>query len=108
MTDWVEVRQGRGVYTSRGNTDRSRKRKFDIKLRFSQQNDFPYYIVSSEEFKFLGDGIELTVVDGIIGSTIAKKHFLALAPSLLRNTPRKSKLSRIGTSQSSSKTSSWS
>ena len=47
-----------------------RKRKFDIKLRFSQQNGFPYHIVSSEEFKFFGDEIELTVVDGIIGSVI--------------------------------------
>lgn len=63
--------------------DRFRKSKFDIKLRFSQQNCFPYHIVSSEEFRFLGDGIELTVVDGIIGSIIAKEHFLDLAPSFL-------------------------
>ena len=63
--------------------DRLRKRKFDIKLRFSQQNDFPYHIVSSEEFKFLGDEIELTVVDGIIGSVITRKHFLERVPSFL-------------------------
>ena len=63
--------------------DRFRKRKFDIKLRFSQQYDFPYHIVSSEEFKSLSDRIELTVVDGIIGSVIARKHFLERAPSFL-------------------------
>lgn len=63
--------------------DRFRKSKFDIKLRFSQQNGFPYHVVSSEEFRSLANGIELTVVDGIIGSTIAKKQFLDLAPSFL-------------------------
>ena len=64
-------------------SDRYRKKKFDIKLRYSQQHDFPYHIVSSEEFRFLGDGIKLTVVDGIIGSVIAKKHFLDRAPSFV-------------------------
>ena len=53
--------------------DRFRKRKFDIKLQFARLNNFPYHIVSSEEFSFLGEGIKLTVVDGIIGSEIAKK-----------------------------------
>ena len=66
-------------------TDRFRKRKFDIKLRFSQQNGFPYHVVSSEEFRSLGDGIDLTVVDGIVGSIIAKKQFLDLAPSFLED-----------------------
>ena len=63
--------------------DRFRKRKFDIKLRFSQLNNFPYHIVSSEEFSFLGEGIELTVADGIIGSVIAKRQFLDHAPLFL-------------------------
>ena len=64
-------------------SDRFRKVKLDTKLRFSKRNDFPYYIVSSQEFNFLGAGIELTVVDGIIGSIIAKKDFLNRAPSFL-------------------------
>ena len=64
-------------------SDRLRKRKFDIKLRFSHQNNFPYHIVSSEEFTYLGDGIELTVVDGIIGSVLATNDFLESAPSFL-------------------------
>ena len=63
--------------------DRSRKRKFDIKLRFAQLNNFPYHIVSSEEFSFLGEGIKLTVVDGIIGSVVAKSQFLDRAPLFL-------------------------
>lgn len=64
-------------------SDRFRKRKFDIKLRFAEQNGFPYHIVSSQEFSYLGAGIELTVADGIIGSVIAKKRFLERAPSFL-------------------------
>ena len=63
--------------------DRYRKRKYDIKLRFSKENDFPYHIVSSAEFNFLGNGVELTVVDGIIGTVIAQKHFRDRAPSFL-------------------------
>ena len=63
--------------------DRNRKRKFDIKLRYAKENDFPYHIVASEEFTVLGDGIELTMVDGIIGSVIARRSFRDRAPSFL-------------------------
>ena len=55
--------------------DPYRKEKLDIKLRYARQHDFPYHIVAGEEFNQFGDGIELTVVDGIIGSAIAEKHF---------------------------------
>ena len=64
--------------------DRFRKLKFDTKLRLSQNNGFPYHIVSSEEFGFLGAGIELTVVDGIIGAVLARRDFLTRAPSFLQ------------------------
>ena len=62
---------------------RNRKLKFDFKLRLAQKHGFPYHIVSSQEFKHEGAGIELTVVDGIIGSAIASKCFLESAPSFL-------------------------
>ena len=55
--------------------DRNRKAKFDFKLRYAKTNDFPYHIVASEEFRAFDDVLELTVVDGIIGSIIAKKNF---------------------------------
>ena len=55
--------------------DPYRKPKFDFKLRYSQKNDFPYYIISYDEFEHLDDEIELTVVDGIIGSTLAGRDF---------------------------------
>lgn len=61
--------------------DRFRKRKFDSKLLFCRHNDFPYHIVSSDEFGHLADDIELTVVDGIIGSVLADKAFLERSPS---------------------------
>ena len=55
--------------------DPHRKVKFDFKLRWARNNGFPYYIVSSEEFAQLGDDVQLNVVDGIIGSTLAKRAF---------------------------------
>ena len=55
--------------------DRYRKRKFDIKLRFARENNFPYHIVSSDEFNLLGDDVQLTVVDAIIGQTLANTSF---------------------------------
>ena len=55
--------------------DRNRKAKFDFKLRYAKANDFPYHIVASEGFNPLDDGIELTIVDGIIGSVMASKSF---------------------------------
>ena len=73
-----------GVYVQAEPTkDPNRKVKFDYKLRYARQNDFPYHVVASEEFKSLGDGVELTVVDAIIGKIIARNHFLGQASSVL-------------------------
>ena len=63
--------------------DQYRKLKFDFKLRLAQKHGFPYHIVSSQEFKHEGAGIELTVVDGIIGSAIASQCFVESTPSFL-------------------------
>ena len=54
-----------------------RKLKFDFKLKYAamEENSFPYYVIASEELKQLGAGIELTVVDGMIGETLAHKEF---------------------------------
>ena len=67
----------------KGPPDRNRKWKFDFKLRLAQKYGFPYHIVSSQEFRQDGGRIKLTVVDGIIGSSIAKQCFLKRAPSFL-------------------------
>ena len=63
--------------------DRHRKAKFDFKLRYARENNFPYHIVASREFCQLGDGIDLTVVDAIIGSIIARKYFWEQAQFLI-------------------------
>ena len=55
--------------------DRYRKRKFDLKLRFSRENNFAYHIVASDEFNILGDDVRLTVVDAIIGEILARTSF---------------------------------
>ena len=68
-------RNGRYIQTE-STRDRYRKAKFDFKLQYARNNGFPYYIVSSEEFDHLGDdSVQLTVVDGIIGSTLAKQAY---------------------------------
>lgn len=63
-------RNGEYVQTE-ATSDPYRKAKFDYKLQCARNNGFPYYIVSSEEFARLGNDVQLTVVDGIIGSTLA-------------------------------------
>ena len=63
--------------------DRDRKSKFDFKLKYAQDNNFPYHVVASEEFNFLSDEVTLTVADGIIGSIISNAAFLERGPLLL-------------------------
>ena len=55
--------------------DPHRKLKFDFKLRYAKKNDFPYYVVASEEFRRLDKEIELTAMDGIIGAVLAGIDF---------------------------------
>ena len=67
-------RNGEYVQTE-ATSDRFRKVKFDFKLQWAKKEGLPYYIVSSEEFARLGKDVHLTVVDGIIGSTLARQAF---------------------------------
>ena len=55
--------------------DRSRKTTSDIKIRHTKEAGLPYYIVGSEEFDDLGGDVRLTVIDGIIGATLARQAF---------------------------------
>ena len=63
------------MYVPYKDQTRIRKRKFDIKLRHTRESGLPYYIVGSEEFKDLGADVCLTIVDGIIGMTVARQAF---------------------------------
>jgi hypothetical protein len=55
--------------------DQLRKKKLELKLKIAMQEGFPFYIISYPEKKYLSEGIHLTVIDGIIGQTIAKTEF---------------------------------
>ncbi len=55
--------------------DKRRKSKFDFKLRSARESGFPYYVVASQEFKYLDNENTLTVVDGIIGCTLSSRDF---------------------------------
>ena len=66
--EYVEVEQ---------TLDRGRKRKFDLKLQLARREEFPYYIVGSEEAIRVHDGdTHLTILDGMVGYTFGKREFL--------------------------------
>ena len=73
-----------GQYIQAETTDDPyRKSKFDFKIKYAEKDNFPYYIVASDEFDHLGQDLSLTVVDGIIGSVLAKKDFDQRIPSII-------------------------
>jgi len=49
----------------------TRKRKLDLKLRIAQEENYPFYVVSYAEKNFISKNSYLSVIDGIIGQTIA-------------------------------------
>jgi len=55
--------------------DPLRKKKLELKLKIAIEHHYPFYIISFPEKKFISEKINLTVIDGIIGQTIAKKNF---------------------------------
>ncbi len=65
--------------------DRQRKIKFDFKLRYAKKNNFPYYIVASDEFIYLDTETNLTIMDGLIGYELARRDFNDSIPSFIEN-----------------------
>ncbi len=57
--------------------DPDRKRKLELKLRIANENDFPFFIISFPETEKtdLSEKLHLTVIDGIIGQTLAQIYF---------------------------------
>lgn len=55
--------------------DPHRKLKLDLKLKVSQKEKYPFFVVSFEESKSLHEDLGLTIVDGIIGQVLAKQEF---------------------------------
>lgn len=55
--------------------DPHRKLKLDLKLRIAKEVGYPFFVVSYDEKVPLGKDIHLTIVDGIIGQVLARKHF---------------------------------
>lgn len=55
--------------------DTLRKKKLELKLKIALEHNFPFYIISYDERKYISENIHLTVLDGIIGQTIAKMGF---------------------------------
>ena len=59
----------------RETTDRYRKIKFDFKIRYAERYNFPYHIISYDEIEPIGEDLNLTIVDGVIGYTVARMDF---------------------------------
>jgi len=60
----------------------TRRKKLDLKLRIAKEDNFPFYIVSYQEKNPISENIHLTILDGIIGRTIAKIKFQETAQEL--------------------------
>ena len=69
--------------------DRYRKSKFDFKLRYAIDNGFPYHIVASEEFNYLGDGIEFHIGRRDCWVGVVKTKFCGTCPCIFRGTRRR-------------------
>lgn len=67
-------RRGRYV-PAPGSKHLNRARKFDLKLRVADEVRYPLVVVSSDERRLLGQGTELTIVDGIVGQVLARREF---------------------------------
>jgi len=63
--------------------DPLRKKKLQLKLRVASRNEFPFFIISYDEEKNISEHIYLTIIDSIIGQTIAKMNFLEAANKLI-------------------------
>ncbi len=50
-----------------------RKSSIELKLKVAHGSDFPFFVLSSEEFRDLADDIKFSIVDGIIGEVFARK-----------------------------------
>ena len=60
-----------------------RKLKMELKLRIAKEHNFPFYVISYDERNFLSEKLQLTVLDGIIGQTLAGNDFEKKVDELL-------------------------
>jgi hypothetical protein len=66
-------REGKYVAQTISSRDPNRQWKFDLKLRVCQQVFYPLVIISYEESTPIGPGLNVAIVDGIIGCYLAHK-----------------------------------
>lgn len=66
--------------------DPLRKRKLELKLKIAAEHNFPFYIISYDEKKYISERIHLGIIDGIIGQTIAKLKFKSFIRELNKYT----------------------
>ena len=64
-------------------TTPNRKAKFDFKIKYATRNAFPYYVVGFDEFRQIDEEFKLTVVDGLIGTELARQDLLSSLPAIL-------------------------
>ncbi len=66
-------------------TDPYRKWKFDFKIKYAKKHGLPYYVVSSQEFEHVDRDSTLTIVDGLIGTELARRDVLEQFPVVLED-----------------------
>jgi len=55
--------------------DPARALKLDLKVRIATEGNYPFVVVSYDEKNPIGEGIRLSIVDGIIGQVLANQDF---------------------------------
>lgn len=55
--------------------DPAREWKLDLKVRLATAASFPFVVVSYHEKNPIGEGLQLSIVDGIIGQVLANRDF---------------------------------
>jgi hypothetical protein len=61
-------------YYSRRQPGEWRQTIMDLKLKVAHGSEFPFFVISSEEFSDIEEDVESSIVDGVIGEVLAKKE----------------------------------
>lgn len=68
-------RYGKYVQVKDYSQDMNRKLKLDLKISLCEKDKYPFYVVSYDEFYHPDSTTQLTIIDGIIGQTLANLDF---------------------------------
>ena len=75
--------------------EQSRRYMMEQKLKAAQKSGYPFFVISPPQFEALAPDLVWSIVDGVVGSVLAKRRF----NELLRNSTAESVAESVGMSQ---------